>query len=177
MNDRPANPTGLAAEIGKRKPFEAIEEEVYLNLLRTTERLSRPFAALFREHGLSEPKYNALRILRGHGAGGAPIQRIGAEMVASHPDITRLIDRLEADGLVERTRDDADRRRVLVRLTGEGRRRIDALDAPLAALHRNQFGAMPADDLHRLNQLLVAARTAAADANHDTPPTTEGSRP
>ncbi|MFG0274277.1 MAG: MarR family winged helix-turn-helix transcriptional regulator [Phycisphaerales bacterium] len=160
----PTRPTGLAAEIGKRRPFELLEEEVYLNLLRTQERLSRPFAALFREHGLSEPKYNALRILRGHGAGGAPIQRIGAEMVASHPDITRLIDRLEADGLVERARDDGDRRRVIVRLTSEGRSRVDALDEPLARLHHSQFGAMSRDDLERLNQLLLAARASAAAA-------------
>jgi DNA-binding MarR family transcriptional regulator len=167
-------PTGLAGEIGKRRPFESQEEEAYLNLLRTMERLARPIDALFRREGLSEAKYNALRILRGRAGAGVPSQQIADDMVTRHPDITRLIDRLETDGLVERDRDPDDRRRVIVRLTSAGRAKVDALDAPLRELHLRQFAGLSREDLHDLNRLLVAARESAAAAD-DAPTLSNGS--
>lgn len=170
-------PTGLAGEIGKRRPFDSPEEEAYLNLLRTRERLVEPFDALFRREGLSEAKYNALRILRGRGGPGVPSQQIAGDMVTRQPDITRLIDRLEADGFVERDRDPDDRRRVIVRLTGAGRAKVDALDAPLRDLHRRQFAGLSGDDLHELNRLLVAARESAAAADEHEPSNNGSAQP
>lgn len=154
-------PTGLAAEIGKKQPFDSPEEEVFLNLLRTQDRLSAQFERLFREHGLSEAKYNALRILRGHAPEAIPTQRIAAEMVASDPDVTRLVDRLVSAGFASRDRCVEDRRRVLVRVTDAGLGALAALDQPVAALHRRQFEHIPVADLRRLNELLVAARRSA----------------
>jgi DNA-binding MarR family transcriptional regulator len=159
-------PTGLAAEIGKQRPFESLEEEVFLNLLRTQDRLSAQFERLFRAQGLSEAKYNALRILRGHSPAAIPTQRIAAEMVASDPDVTRLVDRLVSSGLAARDRCNEDRRRVLVRITDAGLAALAALDEPVATLHRRQFALIPEADLRRLNDLLVAARRSAE--SHDT---------
>ena len=43
------------------------------------------------------------------------------------PSMTRLIDRLEERGLIERRRDDEDRRKVLAKITDEGRRLVSAI--------------------------------------------------
>jgi len=42
------SPSGLAAEIGKRRPFEHVEEEAYLNLIRTASALGRSRSTLLR---------------------------------------------------------------------------------------------------------------------------------
>ena len=50
--------------------------------------------------------------------------QLGAELVLAPPSVTRLVDRLEERGLIERRRDDDDRRKVLANLTAEGRRLV-----------------------------------------------------
>ena len=62
------------------------------------------FERLFKAHGISEPKYNVLRILRGAGGDGLPCLEIGGRMITRVPDVTRLVDRLEAQSLVRRDR-------------------------------------------------------------------------
>ena len=54
--------------------------------------------------------------------GPQAVGRLGAELGLSPTSVTRLVDRLERRGLVARSRDDADRRRVDVRLTSQGER-------------------------------------------------------
>src|SRR5437867_12720314 len=115
----------LKDEIKKKKPFDNPAEEAYLNLLRTTTMLAADFERLFKQAGLSEPQYNVLRILRGAGGGGTglglPCLEIASRMITRVPDITRLVDRLEAAGLVERSRTSEDRRVVLVKRSEERR--------------------------------------------------------
>ncbi len=114
--------------------------------------LAGEFDALFKAHGLSQPKYNVLRILRGHG-GPIPSLSIAGEMVTRVPDVTRILDRLEASGYVERQRSDTDRRVVLVSITQQGLEKLDTLEEPVRDLHKKQLGHMPASDLGLLSEL------------------------
>ena len=66
--------------------------------------------------------YNVLRILRGVGAAGLSRNDIRDRLVALVPDVTRLIDRLEEAGLVDRERWSADRRIVTTESPGRGSR-------------------------------------------------------
>src|SRR6478672_5349052 len=156
----------LKDEIKKKKPFETPAEEAYLNLLRTTTVLAADFERLFKGAGLSEPQYNVLRILRGAGADGTglPCLEIAARMITRVPDITRLVDRLEAAGLVERARTSEDRRVVLVKITRKGLEAIAPLDEPLAEIHKRQMGHMTRKELEDLSRLLVKAREPAGGA-------------
>lgn len=155
-------PTSLQDEIGKRRPFEHLEQEAYLNLMRTMSVLDEEVSKLFKARGLSEATYNALRILRGeqsHGAAaGIPCQLIGERLISRVPDVTRLIDRLEAAGMVKRGRTDQDRRIVLVSITKKGLSVLEQLDKPLMDIHKNQFKHMAAAELTELNRLLTKAR-------------------
>lgn len=148
----------LREEIKKQKPFEHPEEETYLNLLRTATVLFADFERLFKQCGLSEPQYNVLRILRGAGGDGLPSTDIAGRMITRVPDVTRLVDRLEAAGLVERARTPEDRRVVLVRITDKGRNVLADLDRPLLGLHKRQLKHMTRDELKELSRLLVKAR-------------------
>ena len=149
---------GLQQELKKRSPFEVAEQEAMLNLLRTADRLQLEFVRLFRAHGLSPASYNVLRILRGEGGEGLPSLEIAGRMITSVPDITRLVDRLEAAGLVCRDRSGRDRRVVRVRVTDCGIDLLSRLDDPVVALHRRLLGHLDSHELDTLNALLVKAR-------------------
>ena len=137
--------------------LEKLTQEVYLTLFRTHETLLFEFKMLFKELGLSEPQYNALRILR---ANRKPLQvyQVAERMLTREPDITRIFDRLVRGGFVERTRGEEDRRVVWVDLTAEGREILKKLDRPLLALHRKQLGHLGVRKLRSLSELLEEAR-------------------
>jgi DNA-binding MarR family transcriptional regulator len=152
----------LQAEIKKRRPFESPAEEAYLNLIRTYGVLEADFARLFKEHGISEPKYNVLRILRGAGGAGGdglPSLEISSRMITRVPDVTRIVDRLETQGLVKREKTAADLRVVLVRITKKGLDLLGKLDEPIRALHCRQLQHLSKAELAELSRLLEKART------------------
>lgn len=149
----------LGQEVGKRDPFGSPEQEAHLNLVRTTDLLHRHIeAAIFAPAGLSGTQYNVLRILRGAGDSGLRCGEIGARLIARDPDITRLLDRLIARGLVRRTRDADDRRVVRAFITKEGLDLIAPLDAPLLAEHRRLLGGLDGEELTALIWLLERIR-------------------
>ena len=156
-NEHNTTPTGLAAEIGMRRPFRLAEEEAFLNIIRTHSAIASSGEKLFRDHGISGPQYNVLRILRGHGT-PVSVYQIAAEMVTPSPDMPRLVDRLEAAQLVTKTRCENDRRVVWVNLSKEGKALLKKLDQPLADLHRIQLGHLSKEDLQALSTLLYRAR-------------------
>jgi DNA-binding MarR family transcriptional regulator len=150
-------PADLAEELGKRNPFDSPAQEAMLNLARTSAVLSSEAEHLLKEHGLSGPQYNALRILRGE-AQPMQVYQIAERMVTPQTDITRLVDRLEKSGLVRRERCGEDRRVVWVTLTTAGKSIVKKIDRPIAELHDRQFQHLSQRDLKTLNELLFRVR-------------------
>src|SRR5207244_1475565 len=111
----------LAKEIQQTKPFALVEEEAVLNLARTFEVVQqRLYNETLKPHQLTPTQYNILRIMRGAGPDGITCSQASERMVNHDPDMTRLLDRLEARKLVERERSREDRRVVITRITREG---------------------------------------------------------
>ena len=149
----------LQEEIYQSVPFATPSTEAYLNIVRTHDRLSGDVARFLKKRGISAPQYNALRILRGAGAGGLPSLAVAQRMVARVPDITRLLDRLAAKGWLRRTRSKEDRRVVIARITPKGRRIVDALDDPIVIHQQNLLKHMSNKELGTLSSLLAKARS------------------
>jgi DNA-binding MarR family transcriptional regulator len=158
---QPSQHSTLQEELGESQPFQVPEQEVYLNLVRTHALLSNEVAELFKQYHLSQPLYNVLKVVARAGDAGMPSQSIAQYMVARDPDITRLVDRLQKDRLIERERDEHDRRVVRVRVTQSGRDVIQKLDPLIWELHRQQLGHLSQKKFELLNQLLVEARLKA----------------
>ncbi len=155
--NRPRHST-LHEELGASQPFQVPEQEAYLNLVRTHALLSDEVAELFKQHHLSQPLYNVLKVVARAGSAGMSSQSIAQYMVARDPDITRLVDRLQKDRLIERERDEQDRRIVRVRVTQSGLDVIQKLDPLIWKFHQQQLGHLNQEKLELLNQLLVEAR-------------------
>jgi len=130
-----------------------------LDLLRTTDMLSRGLVRILKTEDLSATQYNVLRILRGS-PDGLPCGEIASRMITRDPDITRLLDRLEKRGLISRSRQTKDRRMVLARITPDGLKLLARLDELVGDAHRKQLGHLGRERLRALTELLHAARAA-----------------
>ena len=137
------------------------EEAVFLELLRTTDMLSRGLVQVLKIEDLSGTQYNVLRILRGSPE-GLPCGKIASRMITRDPDITRLLDRLEKRGLISRCRETKDRRMVMARITPEGLKLLARLDEPVQTAHREQLGHLGRERLRALTELLCFSRSQVA---------------
>jgi DNA-binding MarR family transcriptional regulator len=133
------------------------EESAFLDLLRTTDMLSRGLIAVLKSEDLSATQYNVLRILRG-APEGLPCGEVANRMITRDPDITRLLDRLEKRGMITRTRESKDRRLVMAQITPQGLKLLGRLDEPVQETHRKQLGHLGRERLRALTELLRAAQ-------------------
>jgi DNA-binding MarR family transcriptional regulator len=152
----------LKEELGKSGPFESPEQDAMLNCMRTADRLGHAASAVLRAVELSSSQYNVLRILRGVGKPMA-CQEIAGRMITRDADLTRLLDRLEARGLISRQRQSEDRRVVKTVITEAGLSLLAELDEPVNAAHHRLLGHMGPERLALLSELLEMARQHADD--------------
>jgi DNA-binding MarR family transcriptional regulator len=133
------------------------EEAAFVDLLRTTDMLSRGPGRVIKAADLTSNQYNVLRILRGAPEGLA-CGEVAERMLTRDPDITRLLDRMEKRGLITRSREEKDRRTVVTRITAEGLKLLAKLDEPVQEAHRKQLGHLGRERLAALAGLLAACR-------------------
>ncbi|NJM35501.1 MAG: MarR family transcriptional regulator [Rhodomicrobium sp.] len=157
-SDEFPTPDLVIAETGKRIP----EQQAYLQIVRTGEVLSGDVSALLAEFGLSGKQYNVLRALRRGGEDGLTAAQIGSQMTDPGADVTRLVDRLVREGLVERRHGEQDRRVVRSVLTKKGQALLAEIDAPLIEAHKTQLGHMSHEELATLAALVKKARLGSA---------------
>lgn len=130
---------GIREELKQTKPFFSAAQEAFLSIQRTADVLSQKSEQFLKPWGISGTQYNVLRILRGAGPDGLRCGEIGERMVAHDPDITRLLDRMEKAGWIERARDTNDRRVVLTRINRRGLDLLRQIDKPIEEF-TNQMG-------------------------------------
>lgn len=141
-----------------RRRFDSLQQEAFLNLWRTYDRLRAFEDDLFARHDLTPQQYNALRLLRGEHPGTLRTLDLAARLVSRAPDITRLLDKLQSRGLVERDRPADNRRVVHVGITRAGLALLCELEGPIAECHARQLGHLSTRELKELVALLRAAR-------------------
>jgi DNA-binding MarR family transcriptional regulator len=129
-------------------------------LSRAQARIDDRLRRILDPAGLSPQQFQVLRILRAHHDTGLPTLAIAERMTDRSPGITRLLDRLERRGLVQRVRGE-DRRQVLCSITPRGDELLASLEdrtaaseeAAFARLTRHEVGAL----IHLLDRVSVGA--------------------
>jgi DNA-binding MarR family transcriptional regulator len=139
--------------------FDSVQQEVFLNLWRTYDRLRALEDELFARFDLTAQQYNALRLLRSEHPEHVPTLELGGRLVSRAPDITRLLDKLANRGLIERDRPAEDRRLVRVRITEAGIALLVSLREPIRECHARQLGHLSQKELKDLLALLQSARS------------------
>lgn len=138
--------------------FDSIEQELYLNLWRTYDRLRILEDSLFDQFDISSQQYNVLRLLGAAFPEAIPTLTVAGRLISRAPDITRLLDRLEKKGLLERIRKGDDRRQVHVRITDDGKKLLKKIQKPLEECHHSQLGHLSNQKIKQLCSLLRDAR-------------------
>lgn len=147
----------LQNELKKRGPFDSVEQEATLAVMRTSDLLENRLARLVREHDLTITQYNVLRILRGEGK-SLPCLEVASRMIQVAPAITRVVDQLLALRLITKTQSTRDRRVFEIELTSTASRLLKTLDQPILDLHASLLATVSKADLKTLIRILEAVR-------------------
>src|SRR5919199_922910 len=141
----------------KRQPHA---RAAFSTLLSTADKVRAFFETVCAPFRITGQQYNVLRILRGAEPEGLPTLTIAERMIERTPGITRMIDRLESKGLVEREVRPHDRRCVYCRITKKGLGLLKQLDEPVEEANRAAFRGLSAAELEQLITLLTKTRDA-----------------
>ena len=132
---------------------ESPTQEAVVRLLVAAALVLQRLNDLLRQHGLTHDQYNVLRILRGVHPEGHPRLEIGRRMLSRAPDVTRLLDRLERQGLVERGWAPENRRHSIARITDAGLELLARADPAIHAVHREVTQDLSEEELLTLARI------------------------
>lgn len=133
-----------------------VEDYLLYLLGRASTQASAQFHAVVKSRGLSVLEW---RVLGQLSAGPRTVSMLAERALSQQPTLTKVLDRMTAEGLVARLEDAADRRRVYVRLTDKGHRLAAEL-VPLAREHETRvlagYSPREAAALKRALKTLIA---------------------
>jgi DNA-binding MarR family transcriptional regulator len=154
----------MKTEVKKRRQTalddgSAPQSDAVVLTVRLGDMLGTEVDEFFRELGITYRLFNVLRILYVRDPERKGLSRGFIEQRLMHrmPDVTRLIDRLEAAGLVTRHRPKDDQRTVLTTLTDKGWGLVEQSHAPLLKLNRSQLPHFSNAELTQFTALLQKA--------------------
>lgn len=159
------SPHKTRSQAAPRK-FDSLEQEVFLNLWRTYDRLKSFEEEVFSKAGLSAQQYNTLRLLKSVHPNSMPTLVLGSRLISRAPDMTRLLDKLEQRGLLQRERRPENRRVVEVTITATGLQLLENLAPQVEECHRKQLGHLSPEALQQLAALLKEARQPHEDVTN-----------
>lgn len=138
-----------------KRSRDILAENLYVQLIKTQEKLQSAPLQLMRKFGITPQQYNVLRVLYVRGEFGLSPSEIIPYMINRVPDMTRLLDRLERDKFIRRERSETDRRKIKVYLNHEGEKLCEELDQPLIKTVQEVFNCLDPQEQRTLYQLLV----------------------
>ena len=141
--------------------------QVHLRLARCRNLMMREMRRAVERWNLTMPQFDVLAELARAPQQGFTFVELSRLLLVTSGNLTGIIDRLEADGLVKREAEASDRRVTRMRLTAAGKRQMDEI-LPLHAVDVEQvLAVMPRERLALLNELLGELRDALH--RHDKP--------
>jgi DNA-binding MarR family transcriptional regulator len=130
----------------RRPPPRTPEGDIAFEILRSIRRILRQVSMhsreLSRSAGLTVPQLLCVRAI-GRGTGEVSAADVSREVHLSAATVSRILDRLERDGLVRRERTSSDRRKVCLTLTDTGRERLAKVPLPLQDRFLDRVRTLP----------------------------------
>ncbi len=161
----PFDPIERATELwqerwGADSPVQAMATAT--SIMRVQQLLLAELDATVATYGLTFARYEALVLLACSSRGELPMSKVGERLMIHPTSATNIVQRLAADGLVDRVPNPRDGRGTLARLTDAGRQ---VMEQATAALHEIEFGLSALDDRQheRLQETLRVIRVDAGD--------------
>jgi DNA-binding MarR family transcriptional regulator len=133
------------------------DDRVIASLRRIVRAIDLHSHHLVERHGVTGPQLITLQELAR--LGSVPVGVLARNVHVSHPTMTGILDRLERRGLVSRTRDKEDRRRMTATPTAEGLKLLDSAPSPLQDRFRSEFSKL--EEWEQTHMLATLQRIAA----------------
>ena len=146
----------VSRRIKQSKAFESLANQAIIGLQVAAAHWEQRLGEVFARHGLTSDQYNVLRILRGVHPDGHPRYEIADRLIHRAPDVTRLLDRLERQGLVKRVRSNEDRRLSITCITDAGLRLLEEIEPDRVAVQNEIADRLSEADLRELSRLADA---------------------
>jgi len=152
----------------KQPQFSSAAQEALLSVIVAANTLNDLMDRICEDYGITRPQYNVLRILRGVHPEGHARNEIACRMVDRASDITRLVDRLQARGLVKRSRGNHDQRQAVTGITAKGLRLLEKMRPQIEAHTANILRRLSDQDCRELSRL--CGLIFEPDANSEAAP-------
>ena len=123
-------------------------------IIRTGHWITDSISKELKEFGIYEPQYNVLRVLNDANGTAISVNTILDHMVQRSSNVTRIVDKLESKGLVERRLSLEDRRKMDILITKEGMLLLKELDAKVYAFHKPMLKNLSTDENDMLRKLI-----------------------
>ena len=156
------DPIERAGDLWRERIGNDASMRLATSIMRVQQLVLAALDAAVKPFGITFARYEVLVLLSFSKSGSLPLSKVGERLMVHPTSVTNLVDRLEAQGMVARTVDTADRRRILASLTPAGRR---VLKRATAALTEIDFavGSLDATDQEKAYELLRSLRSADFD--------------
>ena len=137
----------------KQRSFRSSVQEAVLNLLVSADFVRTEVDTLCLDFRITAAQYNVLRILRGAYPDGYPRCEVIDRMLEHAPDVTRLVNRLEANGFVERDRSTRDRRLSITRISKKGLTLLERIEPRMISFEESLAQRLDQHECSELSRL------------------------
>jgi DNA-binding MarR family transcriptional regulator len=137
----------------RQAKFTSPAQEALINLLIAAAHIREKLDSACSQFNITHGHYNVLRILRGASPEGYARNEISDRMIEKAPDVTRLVDRLEEQGLVKRERSEEDRRQSITKITEKGLDLLAQVDARVNEVHERFKDGLSVTDCKQLSRI------------------------
>ena len=158
----PFDPIERAGDIWSKRIGESTSMKLATSIMRVQQLILSELDGALKPYGITFARYEVLVLISFSAEGALPLSKIGERLMVHPTSVTNAIDRLEAQGLVKRLPDAADRRRTFAELTAKGE---DVLEASTNALMSIDFAidGLSAKEQEKTYELLRTLRSSAGD--------------
>lgn len=143
----------------QQKEFQSEYHKLTINLLFTASWLKAAHAEALKPYNISLQQFNILRILRGRYPETATVKILTSKMIDKMSNASRLVEKLQKKGLIERKTDKADRRQVNIIITEQGLALVQAASDSIAQSVDHQLKSLSCEQAKTLNRLLDELRS------------------
>jgi DNA-binding MarR family transcriptional regulator len=141
-------------EIIKTKKKIQLPSRTLIHLMLVNNKILETITSALKPYGVSLQQFNVLRILRGQGENPANLSTLNERMVTKMSNTTRLVDKLLAKDLVDRTICEANRRKVEIVITPQGLTLLREMDEIMSDTENQLVSGLTETELKELNTLL-----------------------
>lgn len=133
--------------------FNTQKQKALVNIMYTAYEVKTRLSQALKEYGITTEQYNVLRILKGQYPNQICVKEIAERMIERSSNVPRILDRLEAKNLVQRTQSGIDKRETVILLSQAG---IDMLETvhPVLLAVQDEITDLDESEMEQLNLIL-----------------------